>query len=67
MTEIRERLQQMSNQFGYEGREEERQSIIKDHLLSTISQIDDLNLQDIAEQTDLRHFFVLRYRHAFNG
>mgnify|MGYP003649429626 FL=1 len=55
MTEITKRLQQMSNQFGYEGREEERQSIIKDHLLSTISQIDDLNLQDIAEQTDLIH------------
>jgi SpoVK/Ycf46/Vps4 family AAA+-type ATPase len=53
--ELGERLQQMSSQLGYEGREEERKAIIKEHLIDTIEEIDDLNLQDIAKDPDLIH------------
>lgn len=62
MREITKRLEKMSTQYGgYEGREAERQSIIKEHLLSTISEMDDLTLQDIAEQTDLIHDHYIYY------
>ena len=48
MREITKRLQQMSNKLGYEGREEERKAIIKEHLTNYLEDIN-LTLQDIAE------------------
>tara|TARA_R110001599_G_scaffold176831_1_gene368982 strand:- start:310 stop:666 length:357 start_codon:yes stop_codon:yes gene_type:complete len=50
----------MSNQLGYEGREAERRSVIKDHLTDYLEDVD-LTLQDIAEQTDLIHDNYIYY------
>ena len=52
MREITKRLEQMPNQFGYEGREEERKAIIKEHLTNYLEDIN-LTLQDIAEDCTL--------------
>ena len=49
MREITKRLQQMSNKLGYEGREEERKAIIKEHLTKCLEVLD-LTLQDIAKE-----------------
>ena len=49
MSEITKRLQQMSNQLGYEGREEERKAIIKEHLMDDLVE-SEYTLQDIAEE-----------------
>ena len=54
MREITKRLLQMSNQLGYQQREEERIAIVKEHLTDYLEDAD-LTLQDIAEQTDLIH------------
>ena len=42
----------MSNKLGYEGREEERKAIIKEHLTNYLEDIN-LTLQDIAEDCTL--------------
>ena len=52
MREITKRLQQMSNKWGYEGREEERKAIIKEHLTNYLEDIN-LTLQDIEEDCTL--------------
>jgi hypothetical protein len=52
MREITKRLKQMSNKLGYEGREEERKAIIKEHLTKCLEVLD-LTLQDIAKEPDL--------------
>ena len=41
MREITKRLEKMSNQFGYEQREEERIAIVKEHLMDSL---EDINL-----------------------
>tara|TARA_R110000824_G_scaffold41723_1_gene123881 strand:+ start:407 stop:799 length:393 start_codon:yes stop_codon:yes gene_type:complete len=52
MREITKRLEKMSNQFGYEQREEERIAIVKEHLMDSLEDIN-LTLQDIAEDCTL--------------
>ena len=52
MREQTKRLKKMSNQLGYEGREEERKAIIKEHLTNYLEDIN-LTLQDIAEDCTL--------------
>ena len=56
MREITKRLQQMSNKLGYEGREEERKAIIKEHLMQWLEDsryYKHYTLQDIAKEPDL--------------
>jgi|TARA_R110000824_G_scaffold72031_1_gene184103 hypothetical protein len=52
MREITKRLQQMSNQLGYEQREKERIAIVKQHLMDCLENIN-LTLQDIEEDCTL--------------
>jgi len=58
MREITKRLEQMPNQFGYEGREEERKAIIKEHLMQWLEDSQyytEYTLQDIANDPNLIH------------
>ncbi len=58
MREQTKRLKKMSNQLGYEGREEERKAIIKEHLMQWLEDSQyytEHTLQDIANDPNLIH------------
>ena len=58
MRDLTKRLEQMSNQFNYEAREDERKAIIKEHLMQWIEDSQyytEYTLQDIANDPNLIH------------